>query len=220
MRKKLALDLGAMILILLSFAYPVTGNVVHEGLGFSLLVLFVAHNLVLNRAWYRCLSKGKYGRRRNTGIAINLLLLVATLILLVSGAINSRLIAEVLGMAGDVLPREVHTTAAYWFLVLMSVHLGMHWRLIMTEARKLFGFSPALGWRLALARLVAASIAGYGITAAFERNLWARLVAYFSFDYWGFGQSVWGHFGQYLAIVGVFVFLAHYGLSLIDELGS
>lgn len=213
MRRKLSLDLVMTALILLSFAYQLTGNTVHELLGFFLLALFVIHNLALNRTWYSTLPKGKYSARRLVSIAINLPLLACTLLMLISGTVNSHLIAEWLGLAGDVLPREIHTTAAYWFLVLMSIHLGMHWRLVMAETRKLFRLSQATGLRLILLRLCAASVSGFGVYAALERNLLAKLVAYFSFDYWDFGQSVLGYFGQYLAIVGAFVLLAHYGLN-------
>ena len=47
MRRKLSLDLVMTALILLSFAYQLTGNTVHELLGFFLLALFVVHNLQL-----------------------------------------------------------------------------------------------------------------------------------------------------------------------------
>ena len=212
-RKKLLIDLVMTALILLSFAYQLTGNTVHELLGSGLFAWFIVHNIALNRIWYATLTKGNYGTRRMTSVTVNGLLLATTLIMLVTGTLNSHLLAEALGAEGDVLPREVHTTAAYWFLILMSIHLGMHWRLIMAEARKLTRLSPAIGGRLAFLRFVAALVSCHGIYAAMECNVPAKLVAYFSFDYWDFGASVMGYFAQYLSIIGICVFLTHYCLN-------
>ncbi|WP_153111026.1 DUF4405 domain-containing protein [Propionivibrio limicola] len=216
MLKKLAIDLIMTVLILLAFAYQLTGNTVHELIGFVVLGFFLVHNLALNGRWYATLLNGKYNGRRIVSIAVNLLVLATTLTLVVSGLVNSRLIGGLLGVEGDFLPREIHTTSAYWFLVLMSIHLGMHWRLIMAEMRKRGGISASSRWRTMLSRCAAALIAAYGVHASLERNLYAKLIAYFSFDYWNFDESVLSivlYFAQYLAIIGVYVCLTHYVLK-------
>ena len=219
MLKKLALDLVMTALILLAFAYPLTGNTVHELIGFVVLGFFIVHNVALNNRWYASLLKGKYNARWIASIAVNLLVLATTVTLIVSGLMNSRLIGGLLGVEGDFLPREIHTTAAYWFLVLMSIHLGMHWRMIMAEARKRVCISGASRLRPVLLRCVAALIAAYGVHASLERNLYAKLVAYFSFDYWNFDESIattLAYFAQYLAIIGVYVCLTHYVLKWLQ----
>lgn len=211
--KKLSLDLAMTTLVLLAFAYQLTGNTLHELIGLAVLGFFVVHNVVLNRRWYASLPKGKYTARRLANAAVNLLVLLAVATMIVSGLVNSHLIAQLLGVKEDVLPREIHTTAAYWFLILMSLHLGMHWRMIMAEMRRLAGIQGSNRLRAALLRVVAASIAIYGVQASLERNVHAKLIAYFSFDYWDFGESVLAYFAQYLAIIGIYACLAYYLLS-------
>ena len=216
MLKKLSLDLVMTALILLAFAYPLTGNSVHELIGLVVLGFFIVHNVALNSRWYASLLKGKYNGRRIAGIVVNLLVLATTVTLVLSGLANSRLIGGLLGIEGDFLPRKVHTTAAYWFLVLMSIHLGMHWRMIMAEMRKMVGLSGDGRLRPLLLRCTAALIAAYGVQASLERNLYAKLIAYFSFDYWNFDESViaiLAYFAQYLAIIGVYASLTHYILT-------
>lgn len=215
--KKLAIDLVMTALILLAFAYQLTGNTVHELIGFVVLGFFLVHNVALNSRWYATLLKGKYNARRIASIAVNLLVLATTVTLVVSGLVNSRLIGGLLGVEGDFLPREIHTTAAYWFLVLMSIHLGMHWRMIMAEMRKMVGISGGGHLRPLLLRCAAALIAAYGVHASLERNLYAKLIAYFSFDYWNFDESIVGYFAQYLAIIGVYVCLTHYVLRWFQK---
>ena len=220
MLKKLALDLVMTSLILLAFAYQLTGNTAHELIGFVVLGFFLIHNVALNRRWYATLLNGKYNGRRIASIAINLLVLVATLTLIVSGLVNSRLIGGLLGTEGDLVPREIHTTAAYWFLVLMSIHLGMHWRMVMSEVRKMLGIAVQNRPRPLLLRCSTALIVAYGIHASLERQLYARLIAYFSFDYWNFDgspASVIAYFAQYVAIIGVYVCLTHYVLRWWQE---
>lgn len=216
MLKKLAIDLVMTTLILLAFANQLTGNTVHELIGFVVLGFFLVHNVALNRRWYTSLLKGKYNARRIASITVNLLVLTTTATLVVSGLVNSRLIGGLLGIESDLLPREIHTTAAYWFLVLMSIHLGMHWRMVMAEVRKLLGISGGGRLRPLLVRSVAALIFAYGVHASQERNLYAKLIAYFSFDYWNFDESLISiivYFTQYLGIIGVYVCLTHYVLK-------
>ena len=216
MLKKLSLDLIMTILVVLALAYPLTGNTVHELIGFVVLGIFLVHNLAINSRWYATQLKGKYNARRIAGIAINLLVLLTTVVLVVSGVMNSRLIGALLGIEEDVLPREIHTTAAYWFLVLMSIHLGMHWRMVMAEARKFFGGSAGGNLRPLLLRLTTALLAACGVHASLERNLYAKLVAYFSFDFWDTDGSLMAaivYVAQYVAIIGVYVGLTHYILK-------
>lgn len=216
MLKKLALDLVMAILVVLSFAYPLTGNTMHELIGFVVLGFFLIHNVAINSRWYTTLFKGKYNTKRITSITINVLVLLVTVTLIISGLINSRLIGEMLGIKEDVLPREIHTTSAYWFLVLMSIHLGMHWRMVMAEMRKMFGVSGGGNLRPILLRCAAASIAAYGIKASLERDLYAKLIAYFSFDFWNTDGSVLAvviYLVQYLSIIGVYTCLTHYVLK-------
>lgn len=219
MLKKLALDLVMTILILLAFAYQLTDNTAHELIGFVVLGFFLIHNIALNGRWYATLLKGKYSGRRIASIGVNFLVLATTVTLVVSGLVNSHLIGRLLGVEGDLLPREIHTTAAYWFLVLMSIHLGMHWKIVMAEARKLSGVSGGNPRRSLLLRGTAVLIAAYGVHASMERNLYAKLIAYFSFDYWNFDESIAGYFAQYLAIIGVYVCLTHYVLKYSQKRG-
>lgn len=217
--KRLSLDLVMVVLILLEFAYEFTGCTVHELIGLSMLSLFVVHG-AWNWRWFANLLKGKYGGLRVASMAINVLLLIAVSLMIVSGLLNSDLLFSLLQIELDLLPRELHTASAYWLLILMGVHLGMHWTMIMNETRKLAGASWAalpLPLRAATLHVLAASLAIYGVFASFERDVFSRLTAYFSFGDRGAEDPNLVFFLQYVAIVGLYGYLSYHALRLFKN---
>lgn len=217
--KRLSLDLLMVVLILLEFAYAFTGSTVHELIGLSMLSLFVVHG-AWNGRRFANLFKGKYGGLRVASMAINVLLLIAVSLMIISGLLNSDILFSLLKIELDLLPRELHTASAYWLLLLMGVHLGMHWTMIMNETRKLAGVpwvSLPLPLRTAALHLLAASLAIYGVFASFERDVFSRLTAYFSFGDRGADEPILGFFLQYVAIVGLYGFLTYHALQFFKN---
>lgn len=198
-----------LALILAEFAYGLTGRTVHELLGLGLFGLFLVHG-GWNWRWFAGLRKGRYRGVRLTTLAINGLLLIAAMLMMVSGIVNSELLFRATGVELDWMPRELHTASAHWFLVLASIHLGLHWTQIMSEARRVSPVSLRLSppWDV----LVAVVIAALGLHAALDRSLYARMIAYYSFGDWNFSESVAGFFVQYLAIVAFHASVAYHAL--------
>ena len=57
---------------------------------------------------------------------------------MVSGILLSRTVFSFLGIrGGQAAARIVHMLCAYWGFVFLSLHLGLHWRVIMGMAGKL-----------------------------------------------------------------------------------
>ena len=192
-----------------SLGYRFTGNTWHELLGLGFTALFGAHT-ALNRRWYKGLPQGRYGLRRGFSAAVDLLLLAAVLTMIVSGLANSRLVETYLGLKTDILSRQVHTTAAYWTLVLVSVHAGLHTSVIAAEAKRIVGL-PRLSRSVALGLWGALGAAlGFGVHAAFDRELCSKLFAVYSFDFWDPSVPAFLFFAEYLAIVAVYATLGHW----------
>ena len=76
-------------------------------------------------------------------IGITLLLLIAMLALLVTSVLISNTLSGFMSAYGGFTVRQIHTLAAYWVLVIVSIHLGLRWPMIMGLARNLFGISKA-----------------------------------------------------------------------------
>lgn len=213
LQKKLALDGLMLSLILVEFAYEFTGSTIHELLGLGLLGLFLVHG-GWNWAWFRSLFKGRHHGIRRASQTVNALLLASALVMLVSGIVNADLLFRVTGVEPDWIPREIHTAAAYWFLILMAAHLGLHWNLVMHEAGRLTrlgGPSPA---QRTVAGVLAAVVAVAGAHASVERSLYARLIACYSFGERHLDESVIDLLVQYLTIVGLYSSVAYYAMRI------
>jgi hypothetical protein len=219
MARRLTLDLAMTIMMLVSIAYQLTGNTVHELVGILISVLLIVHS-ILNWRWYVNLRKGRHHPRRLVSIMVNLLLLTVTTSLIVSGIINSHIIFSFLKIRLNVSTRQFHALAAYWFLIFMSIHLGMHWKMIMADVRKMAGLTETSRISTFFLRTLSALIVIHGINSSFERNIFSKLTAYYSFDYWDFNKSVTGFFAQYLSIMSIYICLAYYALRLFGNQGQ
>ena len=217
--KKLALDGLMLCLIVVEFAYEVTGSTIHELLGLGLLALLFVHGS-WNRTWFRNLFKGRYRGMRRVTLTVNTLLLISALVMMGSGIVNADLLFRATGVELDWIPREIHTASANWFLILMAVHLGLHWKAVMNEISRLLGLDEPSPARRTVLVALAALIAIAGAHASIERSLYARLIAYYSFGDRQFDESAIGFFVQYLAIVGLYASVAYYAVQFVRAVGQ
>ncbi len=178
-----------------------------------MIVLFILHQ-VLNWRWYPALVKGRYDTRRTVNTVVNGLLLASFVVLIGSSAMISRTLFSFLGIKGSLTLRQIHTTTAYWFLILTAVHLGIHWirfvRMVTTVIPMFQKVKPHryLKWLMALMIVMA------GIYASFDRNLGSKLFMTYAFDFWDFDQSVFGFFIRNFSIIGLYAVVTHSALAL------
>lgn len=206
---RLTLDFLGAGLMVLALAYDWLGNTIHEVVGTGMFVLMIVHN-VLNRRWYGTIAKRRREVRRTITTAINLALLMAMLALLISSLMISRVVFAFLFLDGDFMARQIHTLAAYWALIFVAIHLGMHWMMVMSAARSLFGITGKSAVRTAILRVLAVTIAAYGVQSSFAMSIGSKLILYFTFDFWDFREEAVGFFLHYMSIIGLYVFIAHY----------
>lgn len=160
---KIIIDIIMSIALLFLMSFQVTGDKYHEWIGAGMLVLFVIHNL-LNANWYKALFKGKYSAYRVLRTIVNLLVLVAIILTGYSGIVMSRYVFDFLPINdGMATARKLHLAGSYWSFVLMSVHLGMHWNMMLgklsIKRMEEQSNNTILIWIL---RIAAAAIAAYG----------------------------------------------------------
>ena len=105
--------------------YSLVGETAHEIIGVTMFCLFIAHH-ILNIGWIKSLFKGKYTLQRIVGTAVNALVLVCMLGLMYSAVVISKHIFAFVELGGTMTARTIHLLCAYWGLILMSIHLGMH----------------------------------------------------------------------------------------------
>lgn len=209
---KMIVDIAMTIALLLLMAYQLIGEEAHEWIGIIMFLLFVIHH-ILNRAWSRNVLKGKYNARRSfqTGIVIMILLCMAGS--MCSGIVLSRYIFSSLNIhSGITWAGSVHILCAYWGFIFMSVHLGLHWNMMMAMFRKACADKQIYHTKLraVIMRMIAAAIAVYGMFAFVKRDIWNYLILRNHFAFFNFSEPVIFFILDYLAVMGLFVFFGYY----------
>lgn len=214
---KIAVDMVMTVLLLFLMARQITGDLAHEWLGAGMLILWIAHH-ILNRSRYSHLFKGIYTPARILQTIINFAVLLSMLGLMVSGIILSREVFAFLPISGGIaLARTLHILSAFWGFVLMALHLGLHWNMILGMVRKATGPAASKRVRIAL-YIVATLIAGYGLYAFLSNQFLSYMFLRTHFVFFDFESPALLFFVDYIAIMGLFIFLAHYTSKGIQRL--
>lgn len=215
---KLAVDIGMTAALLLLMAYELVGQAAHEWIGIGMFVLFVIHH-ILNGSWIRNLLRGRYNPVRIMQTGLVLLILCAMAGLMVSGIILSRHALSFLPIKGGrSFARNLHMISAYWGLVLMSVHLGFHWSMMMGMAKKFFPKPSAV--RKWVLRILALVIAGYGVYAFIRRDIGIYMLLRSHFVFFDYEEPLVFFYLDYIAVMGLFIWIGNYvcvGLRMIGK---
>lgn len=215
---KIGIDFLMTVLLLLLMAYQITGQKLHEWFGTGMLALFILHN-ILNVKWYGNLFKGKYTLLRIIQTAVNICVLGSMLCLGFSGVVMSRHVFAALPVNGPMATaRSMHLAASYWGFVLMSVHLGLHWGMIMGMFKKVLKggkFPETAVWVI---RAAALAIAVYGLTCFVHADIFSYMLLKNQFVFFDFEQSAVSVFAEYTAMMSCWVFIGYYIAKVIRKL--
>lgn len=210
---KMALDSAMLVLLPLLMAYSLVGETAHEWLGAFMCLMFVGHH-ILNRRWYPALAKGRWTAGRILQTAVNTALMACMLTLMVSGIILSRHVFSFLPISGgQSFGRIAHMLGAYWGFCLMSLHLGLHWNMVLGMCRRLWGTPSKV--QMICMRGVAFVIACYGFFAFFKRWIPDYLFLRSHFVFFDFDEPLAFFLLDYLAIMGAFTWLGYYLSALL-----
>ena len=217
---KRVIDLLMTLALLLLMGYQFWGDLAHEWAGAGMFVLFILHH-ILNKSWYRALRKGRYSPARIFQIIINWLLFLAMVGLMISGIILSRHVFAFLPISGGLsFARLLHMASSYWGFVLMALHLGLHWNLVINGMRRAAKIRNASPMRTAVLTVLSALIAVYGLYVFITRNLLSYMFLRTHFVFLDFGEPIPKFCLDYLAMMGLFIFLSHYGARALKRISK
>lgn len=210
MKLKISIDFIMTVLLLFQMAYMLTGNTLHEWTGAAMLILFILHN-ALNVKWYGNLLKGRYSWVRIAQTIINLALLLCMAGLMISGMMMSRVVFSFLSIEGGMgFARMLHMAAAYWGFLLMSVHLGLHWKMVMGMVRKVRKEKEASKLNVWILRIPAAVISEFGVYAFIKNNLISYMFFKNQFVFFDMQQTLISFLAEYAAMMVLWACLAYY----------
>lgn len=182
-----------------------------------MFLLFVLHH-ILNWKWHRNLLKGNYHGFRIFQLFVNFALFAAMLCMMISGIMLSNHIFAFLPIhGGTAFARILHMVSVYWGFVLMSVHLGLHWMMILGMAKKhISRKSNALTYKMII-YLMGLLITIYGCFAFIKRDFLTYMFARTQFAFLDFHEPAILFYLDYLAIMGFFIFVGHMASNLIRK---
>lgn len=214
-RAKIAVDISMTVLLVVLMAYPVTGQLAHEWAGAGMFLLFIAHH-ILNRRWFKTLGRGKYGGLRVVQTAVDILLLADMLFLMYSGIRLSRYVFSFLpGLGSAAAARRVHMLASYWGLVLMGVHLGLHWSAMAAHFRR-----GSDGRAKRLLRCAGTAAGLYGVYAMWKHQIWLYLSLGREFLLFDGHEPAALYFLDHFCVMALCVLLTHIAAALTRRHGK
>ncbi|MCD8109164.1 MAG: hypothetical protein LUE14_03565, partial [Clostridiales bacterium] len=101
----------------------------------------------------------------------------------------------------------VHMLCAYWGFVLLSLHLGFHWNMMIAIAKRHLRPNRS---RTRVLRGTAFIIATYGIYAFVKRNIGNYMLLRYHFVFFDFEEPFIYFMLDYVAVMSLFVLVGHY----------
>lgn len=141
-RTKLLLDIGTFLAFLITMDPRFSGLAIHEWLSLALAGTIIVH-LLLNWEWIVNITKRLFGKATGSArvnYVLNWLLFIDGILIMLSGIMISEQAMPALGIS---LPmnfawRRLHDMSANLALLIMGLHLAMHWNWIMTTFKRVF----------------------------------------------------------------------------------
>ena len=189
---RLLADSGMTLALLLLMSYQLVGEKAHEWIGMAMFLLVIGHH-VLNRRWTGNITRGKYTVHRILQTVIVILLALMMIGSMVSGILLSNYIFRFVRIKG---------------VANLAVHLGLHWNMMLRILEKVF---PMKG----VAKIPGLLIAVYGGYAFYKRGIVNYLFLKSHFVFFGPQESLGLFLPDYIAMMGMIVFVTYYGDRLL-----
>ena len=215
---KLAVDIFMTLALLFLMGYQFWGEAPHEWVGTGMFLLFIAHH-ILNGHWHKALFKGKYSAICIFTLGIDFLVFISILAQMYSSIVMSRYVFDFLPPIGGMsLARRLHILGAYWGFLFMSLHLGLHWNMILGMCRKAMKIKNKSKIRSIILLIAGLTIAGYGVWVLISRELPTYLLLKSEFVFLDYSESRILFYVDYLVLIGLCIFIAHYCAKLMRKL--
>ena len=214
---KWTVDILMTIALFFLMGYQFWGEAAHEWVGAGMLLLFIAHQ-ICDLNWYKNLFRGSYTPMRVLQCTVNLLTLAAMLALFYSGITMSRHAFAFLPIRGGMaLARRLHILGSYWGYPLISLHLGLHWGMVLRLAAKK---RPRQRKYHAAGFVTGLLIAVYGIYVFIKRDFPTYMFLRSEFVFLDYEESRLMFLLDHLALMGLCVFMGHSVSKLVRKVSA
>ena len=206
----MGIDLAMTAALPVLMCYSIVGETAHEIIGVTMFCLFIAHH-ILNFGWLKTLFKGKYDLRRSVNTVVNSLVFLCMIGLMYSGIVISKHVFTFINIGGAMTARTIHMLCAYWGLVLMSVHLGMHFSQMAVRMKLK---KESMIWKI---RIVFAVISAVGVYDFIKQNFTDYMFGKVQFVFIDTSASAVLTALQYLSVMVLFAYVGYILEKIIER---
>lgn len=184
---KRLLDVVMIVLLFTLMSFQYTGVKIHEWVGTGMFLAVLIHQF-MNRKWYVALGTGKFSPVRILQIVLNFALVLDTILMMVTGMLMSGYVFQWLPIhTGTFLARKLHLAGAHWGFLFMSMHMGMHFGIIVSAVKKRNIWNKLQ----TVIKVLLVIVCGYGIYAFVQQGISSYLFLQTEFYQWGTAPNVW-----------------------------
>lgn len=174
--KNLLIDAILFALFVAELSFHFLPKIFHEILGVAMEATIIIH-IATNRRRFVSLIK-KMTPRKIFSATINILLTICATIILITGVCRSNYLfvdAVSSELRRNMTIHQLHVAAPYVMLILIGIHVGLHWRELWQRFFKRFG--AEIFFKAAAIILSAVGVAGFFLNRVGDRILMKHIFA-------------------------------------------
>lgn len=176
---KISLDIAmTLVFVLLYNKGAVSGLSFHEIAGLCVGGVFIVH-IALNWRWVKQVTinmlKKKLAFKTRIGYVVDVLLLFSIAYIIISGIMISKVLFPNINIGDRMFFQSTHISVAYFALLLVGIHLGLHWDWAMNTFKKIFRISQAKPILNYAAKALMIVVLISGIYSMYSTNYFKRL---------------------------------------------
>ena len=175
--RNLLLDAILLVLFVAELNFHHLPKILHEILGVAMAAEIILH-VAINRRRFTSLLK-KITPRKFFIIAINIALtIISVIIFFTSVPISNYLFAELVSfeLRRNMTLHQLHVAAPYLLLILIGVHIGLHWRELRQRILNLFGFEEIYQRRQIFFIAAAVILSAVGVAGLYLNRVGDRIL--------------------------------------------
>ncbi len=138
---KIILYVIMTIIMLILMNTNITGMELHEILGVGIFLIFLIHK-ILNIKWIIAITKNIFSKKVNLKTKIvyilNVILLITITANVITGILISKCILTNISISNSQNLSSWHKFISYWSLIIISIHIGLHWEMLINMFKKVF----------------------------------------------------------------------------------
>ena len=198
------------LLLLVLMGFHLHGEIVHEWAGIIFTLLIMLH-LYLNRRRLWSLSPNIPLTMQRVNRVINAVTFVVILTAIVSGMMLSRHILLALPFHNPAnWVRKVHMTSVHWGMLILALHVGLHWKMLATFFCRILNISGSSPVANIIMPGVFSLIALLGLYGLLNTDYLDYLLMKVDFSFFDYDESALLFYFRYLAIIVLFALMTRF----------